>query len=219
MSTIHHLSEHRSIVDQYMLQLRDVNLQQGRAAFRQNIRNIGRVIGYEVSKTLQFVPRTIQTPLQEHSQHSLQDEVVIITILRAGLPLHEGILDVLPEADSGFISAYRKHEADGSFHIEVEYVACPKLDGKVLILNDPMLATGQSFINAMHALEAYGKPKVVHLAAVIASRQGVEYIKDHDEWNFDLWVAAIDPDLNADKYIVPGLGDAGDLAFGPKLQY
>lgn len=199
------------------MHLRDVHLQQGQAGFRQNIRNVGRVIGYELSQTLSYGVKEIETPLRKHQQHRQQDQVVVITILRAGLAMHEGILDVFPEAENGFISAYRKHHEDGSFHIEVEYVACPDLTDKVLVLNDPMLATGGSFLNALSALEEYGKPKTIHLAAVIASEEGVKHVIDNGP-EMHLWVGAIDPELNADKYIVPGLGDAGDLAFGPKLQ-
>lgn len=217
MTQIHNLSASPSAVDNYMYELRSVEVQNDREKFRNNIQKIGRAIGYEISKTLAFTKTTVQTPLKEHVQTVIEDEVVVVTILRAGLPLHEGILDVFPQADNGFISAYRKHDGD-DFVIEVEYVACPSLENKVLILNDPMLATGQSFINAWKALSQFGKPKRVILAAVIGSEEGVQYIQKEAEDSFDLWVAAIDPVLNDQKYIVPGLGDAGDLAFGTKIQ-
>ena len=218
MSRIHNLSEKRSVVDLYMRELRDVNTQSRKEHFRNNIEKIGQVIGYELSQTLTYSDQSITTPLQEMSHPVLTDDLVIVTILRAGLPLHNGILSVFPEAENGFISAYRKHNQDGSFEIEVEYVACPDLTGKTLILNDPMLATGQSFINAWEAILKMGKPSKVHIAAVIGSQEGVDFIKDNAPMDFDLWVAAIDPKLNADKYIVPGLGDAGDLSYGEKLQ-
>lgn len=202
-----------------MRQLRDVNRQTSREHFRKNVEKIGQVIAYEISKKIDYKTEGIDTPLGTIEQNALADEIVVVTILRAGLPLHNGILEVFPEADNGFISAYRKHKKNGEFTIEVEYVACPDIAGKVLILNDPMLATGQSFINAWKALLELGKPKSVHVAAVIASEEGIAYIKENAPSEFDLWVAAVDPELNAEKYIVPGLGDAGDLAFGNKAQH
>lgn len=218
MIHIHELTSQPSVVNRYMAQLRDRNIQQDRSRFRENVRRIGRVIAYELSKTLNFIGTKVVTPLAEHVQADLNDRLVVITILRAGLPLHEGILDVFQEAENGFISAYRKHLEDGSFRIEVGYVACPDLQDKVLILNDPMLATGQSLMTAMAVLEKYGRPKSIHFVSVIGSREGVDYVNQHAPENTHLWIAAIDPMLDEHKYIVPGLGDAGDLAFGPKLQ-
>lgn len=218
MGEIHELSASASVVDEYMKQLRSTDIQQDRGRFRENIRRIGRVSAYELSKTLHYEPTVVHTPMSPHTQRQVGDQLVVITILRAGLPLHQGILDVFPDAENGFISAYRKHHEDGTFHIEVGYVACPNLQDKVLILNDPMLATGMSFVNALTALKKYGRPKSVHLVAVIASKEGVDHVIQNTPPNTHLWVAAIDPVLNDEKYIVPGLGDAGDLAFGPKLQ-
>jgi len=217
VTQIHNLSDSPTAVSNYMYELRSLDVQNDREKFRNNIQKIGRAIGYEISKTLTYKKAVVQTPLKEHAQSVIEDEVVVVTILRAGLPLHQGILDVFPQADNGFISAYRKHDGH-DFVIEVEYVACPSLENKVLVLNDPMLATGQSFINALKALSQYGRPKRVILAAVVGSQEGVEYIQKEAEEPFDLWVAAIDPELNDQKYIVPGLGDAGDLAFGTKIQ-
>ena len=219
MSHIHILSKQKSAANLFMRQLRDIGAQKSRANFRSNIEKIGQIIGYEISKTLDYNEVEIATPLAKMNQDVLADEVVVVTILRAGLPLHNGILEVFPEADNGFISAYRKDNEQGGFTIEVEYVACPDITGKVLILNDPMLATGRSFINAWEALLKMGTPKSTHIAAVIGSEEGVAYIKEHAPSDYQLWVAAVDPELNADKYIVPGLGDAGDLAFGTKLQH
>ena len=218
MKTINHLSKNHSLIDNYIRQLRDINTQGSSELFRENIRRIGRVLAYEISKTLDYSYQMISTPLASHQQAQVSDELVVITILRAGLPLHDGILSAIPEAENGFISAYRKHDNNGGFEIEVGYVACPSLEGKVLILNDPMLATGSSFENAINALSKYGKPKRVHLAAVIASQEGVDYLDQLLDDSFSLWVDAIDPALNEEKFIVPGLGDAGDLSFGIKLQ-
>lgn len=218
LSFLHHLCAKRSILDQYMKQLRSVELQSNKARFRENLHRIGFLMGYEISQKLGYDSQQIQTPMGKHNQSCLKDDVVIITILRAGLPLHDGFLQAFPEAENGFVSAYRKHESDGSFRIEVGYVTCPELTGKVLILNDPMLATGASFENALFALKLFGQPKEVHVAAVIASQPGIDHLNRilSDETN--LWVVDIDPELSVDKYIVPGLGDAGDLAFGSKLQ-
>ncbi|MEQ9188479.1 MAG: uracil phosphoribosyltransferase [Cryomorphaceae bacterium] len=218
MNQIHNLSERDSVIHDFMERLRNVSKQTNRSLFRQNIRSIGRFIGYEVSKTLGYKTIDIQTPLARHEQRVTMDEIVVVTVLRAGLPLHEGILDAFPEAENGFISAYRKHEGD-SFSIEVKYVACPDLTDKVVIINDPMLATGSSMITAWEVLRQYGEPKRVILAAVIASEEGVSYVRDHALGAFDLWIAAVDKELNEQKYIVPGLGDAGDLSYGEKLQH
>ncbi|MEX2595802.1 MAG: uracil phosphoribosyltransferase [Salibacteraceae bacterium] len=214
---IHNLSSERSIVDHYMEMLRSVDLQNDREQFRANIKRIGAILGYEISKELEYETKEIKTPMSKMSHPFLSDRVVIITILRAGIPMHEGVLNTFPKAECGFISALRKHNESG-FHIELEYLACPDLTGKILILNDPMLATGQSFITALDALKKFGLPKRTILTAVIASEDGIINLKDRLTHPFDLWVAAIDPELNKKKYIVPGLGDAGDLSFGTKLQ-
>ena len=219
MSRIKHLSETPSILDEYMAELRNVESQNNRESFRENIRKVGRVLGYEISKTLNFSLSEVQTPLAVHKQNRLADDVVLITILRAGLPLHDGMLSCFPNAENGFVSAYRKHDEAGGFEIEVGYVACPDLTGKVLILNDPMLATGSSFETALKVLEEYGEPRSIHIAAVIASADGVKKLSQSLSEDVQMWIAAIDPDLNEQKYIVPGLGDAGDLAFGEKLQF
>jgi uracil phosphoribosyltransferase len=217
MKSVYNLSDQASAVLNAMEMLRNVQKQGDRSRFRQSIRSIGRFIAYEISKTMSVSKLKIETPLASHEQRVLADEVVVVTVLRAGLPLHEGILDVFQEAENGFVSAYRKHDGE-SFHIEIEYIACPDLTGKVVIINDPMLATGQSMLNAWEALLNYGKPKRVILAAVIASQQGIDHVLRHAPSDFDLWVADVDPELNEHKYIVPGLGDAGDLAFGTKIQ-
>lgn len=218
MSKVHNLSLSSSMIHQYIHDLRNVEVQGNRELFRTNLRRIGRAMGWEVSKHLNYSTQGIETPMGICHQKVLADEVVSVTILRAGLPLHEGILETFPNAENGFISAYRKHNADGSFEIEAEYVACPNLDGKVLILNDPMLATGSSFLTAWTALQKLGTPKEVHCVAVIGSEEGVANLRKEAPAAFDLWIGVIDPELNAEKYIVPGLGDAGDLAYGTKMQ-
>jgi uracil phosphoribosyltransferase len=201
-----------------MKELRSVELQTNRALFRENLQRIGILMGYEISQHLVYDTKQIKTPLGTHNQPILKDEVVIVTILRAGLPLHNGFLQAFPKSENGFVSAYRKHKSDGTFEIKVGYVTCPDLTDKVLILNDPMLATGASFENALIALRPFGLPKEVHLAAVIASQPGINHLDSVLPEDSKIWVVDIDPELNADKYIVPGLGDAGDLAFGSKLQ-
>ena len=218
MSRLKNFSETHSIMDHYLWQLRDKSIHNDPDWFRENLKRVGRVMGYEISKELEYCEKEIQTPMKSMTHNVLGDTVVAITILRAGLPLHDGILSAIPNAENGFVSAYRKHHSDGGFEIEVGYVACPNLDGKVLILNDPMLATGSSFVNALSALRKYGKPKAIHLAAVIASQEGVDKLLQELDSDIKLWIGAIDPELDENKYIVPGLGDAGDLAFGEKQQ-
>lgn len=215
----HNLSIEHSIIHEYMRSLRDVGLQGSKDNFRKNIERIGRIIGYEISSQLNYEMSDVQTPLSHMKHPRLKDQPVIITILRAGLPLHEGLLDVFPEADSGFVAAYRKHEeGSDAFVIDAQYTACPSIDGRVLILNDPMLATGSSFLTAWEVLKQLGTPSAIHFAAVIGSEEGVANLEAEMDMSFNLWVGAIDPELNDQKYIVPGLGDAGDLAFGLKLQ-
>lgn len=216
---INNLSLHNGIIHEYMRYLRDVKLQNNRELFRLNLSRVGQILGMEISKQLAYVPISVTTPLGEAEQKKLEDSPVIISVLRAGLPLHEGLLCVFPEAESGYIAAYRKHVNNGEdFVIDAKYTACPNLEGRTLILNDPMLATGQSFLTAIEVLKAFGKPKHIHLAAVIGSEEGVRNIESAMAEPFDLWIGAIDPFLNSSKYIVPGLGDAGDLAFGEKSQ-
>jgi len=218
MKKTHDLSQSNSVAHDYMKVLRNVVTQNNRERFRLNVKKLGMMLGFELSKSLSYSNERIETPLEEMDHPGISDDVVVITILRAGLPLHEGIVEVFPECDQGFVSAYRKHEDDG-FRIELEYVACPSIEGKVLILNDPMLATGRSMIDTWKMLLQFGQPKHTHIVSVIASEEGVSYVQDNAPGDYDLWVGAIDSKLNENKYIVPGLGDAGDLAFGPKLQH
>jgi len=215
---VHILADHTSILNQYIAEIRDQNIQQDRLRFRRNMERIGEVFAYEISKTLLFSKSVTQTVLGEADTHTLAEQPVVATILRAGLPLHTGLLNVFDSAQNAFVSAYRKHSKDNTFNIQIEYLSSPKLDGKTLILTDPMLATGSSMVLAYKALLSKGIPKHTHIVAVIASREGVEYLRSHmPDNNYTLWLGAVDEELTAHAYIVPGLGDAGDLAYGEKL--
>ena len=212
------LSEQTSILNQYIAEIRDKHIQQDRIRFRRNMERIGEFFAYEISKTLDYKNTITQTVLAEAQTLTLSEQPVIATILRAGLPLHTGILNVLDGAQNAFVSAFRKHHKDNTFEIQIEYLSSPSLENKVLILTDPMLATGSSMVLAYKALLSKGKPKHTHIVAVIASKEGVEYVrKNMPDDNYTLWLAAVDEELTAHSYIVPGLGDAGDLAFGEKL--
>ncbi|ATA88848.1 uracil phosphoribosyltransferase [Capnocytophaga stomatis] len=215
---IHHLGENPSILNRFVAELRDVNIQKDRMRFRKNLERIGEILCYEMSKNLHFEKESITTPLGEKEMQIPKDEVVICSILRAGLALHQGLMNFFDGADNAFISAYRKHTSETEFDILVEYLASPSLENKTLFLADPMLATGRSFVNVYEALSPLGKPKSIHLFAVVGAEEGVEYLKDKFPADTHLWIATIDPKLNEKGYIIPGLGDAGDLAFGDKMQ-
>ncbi len=218
MTTIN-LSEQNSILNLYMAELRDKKYQQNRLLFRNNIRRIGQLMAIEVSKTLEFKPKNITTPLGHIDIALPKDEIVVATVLRAGLPFHEGFLDVFDHADNGFVSAYRMYT--NREHTEVgvhtEYMAAPSVKGKTLIIADPMLATGGSMAASIEALCKTGKPKKIHIACVIATPEGVQTIREVLPEESHIWCAAIDPGMNEHKYIVPGFGDCGDLCFGEKL--
>lgn len=214
---IHNLSQSNSIINQFISELRDVEIQKDRMRFRRNLERMGEIFAYEISKTFSYTQKEVITPLGTSSVPVLTEQPVIGTILRAGLPLHQGILNFFDQADNAFISAYRKHHKDGSFDIKLEYVSSPSLDNRILILADPMLATGSSIVMTCKALLAKGRPKQTHLVAALASSQGLEYVKMHLPSDITLWIGAVDEELTAQAYIVPGLGDAGDLAFGEKL--
>jgi uracil phosphoribosyltransferase len=217
---IHNLSQEDSILNSFISEIRDVNTQTDRMRFRRNIERIGEVLCYEMSKTLDFSPKTITTPLGTSETKLFNNDIVLCSILRAGVPLHNGLLNYFDEAENAFISAYRHHkENPETFEIIVEYLACPGLEGKTLILADPMLATGQSMVATFEALKPFGTPKNIHLVSVIGAQDGVDFINNHFGKDTHLWIAAIDKTLSAKGYIVPGLGDAGDLAFGKKLQH
>ena len=211
------LGKENSLINQFISELRDAEIQKDSLRFRRNLQRVGELCAYEISKKLEWVKKEITTPLGVSEMSVLKEQPVIATILRAGLPFHQGMLNYLDRAENAFISAYRKHHKDGSFEVEVEYMACPDLTDKTLIIGDPMLATGQSLELVLKAMLRNGRPKNVHIASVIGSSQGVEYLKKHLPTNSTIWVGAIDEELTGQAYIVPGLGDAGDLAFGDKL--
>lgn len=197
------------------MQMRDEVYQLNPVLFRRNLTRFAQILGYEISKTLNYESVKTVTPLGEADCNRLADQVVLATIIRAGLPMHEGLLSVFDKAESAFISAYRQHHKDGTFEVSLEYISSPVLDGKLLILSDPMLATGASVIKSLEALMEYGTPKEIHVVSIVASSAGLEYVglKFPDA---RIWIGAEDEELTAKSFIVPGLGDAGDLAYGPK---
>ena len=212
------LSKNNSLLNHWVAELRDVHVQNDRMRFRRNIERIGEVAAYELSKTLQFKSVEVSTPLGIAPTQLLTEQPVLATILRAGLPLHQGMLNYFDKADNAFISAYRKHHPDGSFEISLEYLSCPNLNGRVLILCDPMLATGASLVETIQAIQKTYTPAQIHIVVTIASEKGIAHVEKELGADTPIWCAAIDPVLNDKSYIVPGLGDAGDLAFGTKMQ-
>ncbi|MBR1480525.1 MAG: uracil phosphoribosyltransferase [Paludibacteraceae bacterium] len=216
MKTIN-LSEHDSLLNQYLKEIRSSEIQQDRLRFRRNIERIGEVMALEISRKLHYEEEPVTTPLGVAPVRTIQDRVVLGTIMRAGLPFHQGFLNYFDGAENAFVSAFRQYGRNGQMEIVSEYLAAPSLEGKTLILVDPMLATGMSMEVAYQALLSHGTPSAVHLACVIGTQQAVRYLKKEMPAQVTLWCAAIDPVLNEHKYIVPGLGDAGDLCFGTKL--
>ena len=204
---IHPFDQSPSLFLEFVAELRNVEIQKDRMRFRRNLERIGELLSYEMSKTLPYQTQRVVTPLGEKDIPRIKDKIVVCSILRAGLALHQGILNFFDKADNAFISAYRKHTSPSEFEILVEYLASPSLEGNILILADPMLATGRSFVNVYNSLQRLGTPK-----------EGLEYVSQHFPENAHLWIATIDDHLNENSYIVPGLGDAGDLAFGEKMQ-
>ena len=215
---VHHLEKNNSILNKFIAEIRDINVQKDSLRFRRNIERIGEVLSYELSKNLSFSKVEVKTPLGSKDSFLPKNDIVLCSILRAGLPLHQGLLNYFDDAENAFISAYRHHpNNDENFEIIVEYFASPSIENKTLLLADPMLATGKSLVTVYEAIKKHGNPKEIHIAAVIASKEGINFIKDFFPENTHLWIAAIDDKLNDKGYIVPGLGDAGDLAFGQKL--
>jgi len=215
---VHHLSEKHSLLSNWIAELRDVQIQKDRMRFRRNIERIGEVIAYEMSKHMAQKVVNTTTPLGTHASKILMEQPVIATVLRAGLPMHQGMLNYFDKADNAFISAYRKHHPDGSFEISVEYLSCPDLNNRILIIADPMLATGASLVETIQAITKTQKPKEIHIAVAIASKKGIETIQAALGMDTPIWCGDIDDVLNDKSYIVPGLGDAGDLAYGTKMQ-
>lgn len=214
----HIISEQESLLNHFLAEIRDVNIQKDRMRFRRNIERIGEIMSYEISKKLTFQSVDIQTPLGLKKTSTINDSVVLCSILRAGLTLHQGFLNYFDTAENGYVSAYRHHpNNDDFFEIVVQYQAAPSLENKTVILLDPMLATGQSIVAVLNKLLSKQTPKEIHIAVAIATPEGINYLEKHLPPNYHLWIGALDDGLNEHKYIIPGLGDAGDLAFGEKL--
>jgi len=211
------LNRYSSIFNRYLSEIRDEEIQKDPMRFRHNVERMGELLAYEASRGLNYRQRSVQTPLGIANEMDIGEEPVLVSILRAGLPLHLGVLRMYDRAENGFISAYRKTEIDGDFVIKVEYLASPSLEGKTVFMIDPMLATGQSMVLCHEAILRQGTPERIILISLIGSEEGVDYVSRHFPENTRLYIGAIDPELNSKKYIVPGLGDAGDLAFGNKL--
>ena len=211
------LSEHHSLVSNWIGELRDTSIQPDRMRFRRNIERIGEVAAYEISKFLEHKEVEITTPLGISKQKILKEQPVLATILRAGLPLHQGLLNYFDMADNAFIAAYRKHHPDGSFEISLEYMACPQIENRTIILCDPMLATGASLVKTIEFLAREGTFSEIHIVTVIACTEGIDYVRRHVPKS-KIWCGDIDNELTAKGYIVPGLGDAGDLCYGEKIQ-
>jgi uracil phosphoribosyltransferase len=210
-------SEKHSLLTNWVAELRDVQVQTDRMRFRRNLERIGEVIAYEISKTFAWKDVETPTPMGIANSKVLAEQPILATILRAGLPLHQGLLNYFDKGDNAFISAYRKHNNDGSFEISLDYISCPELENRIVIVSDPMLATGSSLVKTIQYIRDEGHPKEIHVVAAIACTVGIEYVR-RAEPNVKIWCAAIDDELTAKGYIVPGLGDAGDLAFGEKMQ-
>lgn len=216
---LHILSAENSVLGKFIAEIRDREIQKDSMRFRRNLERIAEITAYEISKVLYYKEQTVETPLGEAAVAMIDDDIVVATIMRAGLPYHQGFLNYFDNASNAFVAAYRKTHKDSSFEVKVEYVSCGDLEGKILILVDPMLATGASLVLAHRALcEKGGEPKHTHVAAAVASEQGIDYVKKNmSRSTTTIWAAVVDEELTSKSYIVPGIGDAGDLAYGPKL--
>jgi uracil phosphoribosyltransferase len=210
------LSQQASIANQFLAEMRDEQIQKDRLRFRKNLERLGEILAYEVSKTLTYKEQEVQTPLEKAKIQLPSDQVVLVAVLRAALPFYQGFLNFFDQAESGFIGAFRE-ESGAELTVNLGYHASPNLDNKVLILVDPMLATGQSCVESLQTLLQHGTPKSIHLVAAFAAPEGVEHLKKSITVPYSLWLGTLDAQLNAQSYIVPGLGDAGDLAFGEKI--
>ncbi|HEX8332062.1 MAG TPA: uracil phosphoribosyltransferase [Segetibacter sp.] len=211
------LSDQHSLVNNWVSELRSTEIQTDRMRFRRNLERIAEVAAYEISKELPWEETEIQTPLGTATCKTLKEQPVLATILRAGLAMHNGMLSYFDKADNAFISAYRKHNPDGSFEISLEYMSCPELEDRIVIITDPMLATGSSLVKTIHYMKEEGAPRQIHIVVAIACTVGIEYVQ-REQPDVKIWCGEIDDELTAKGYIVPGLGDAGDLAFGTKIQ-
>ncbi len=218
MKPIKNLGQTDSIFNNFIAELRSENAQGDSMRFRRNLERIGEIFAYEISKNMEYEAREVNTPLGIANMRLLKEKPVLATILRAGLPMHQGLLNYFDDSENAFISAFRKYYRDGSFEIQIDYMSAPDIEGRTLIIADPMLATGKSMMLAYEELLNNGKPKHTHIVCAIASAQGIEYLqKNLSPHNCTIWVGAVDDELTANAFIVPGLGDAGDLAYGNKL--
>lgn len=215
---INNIDKDNSILNSFLAEIRDNKIQKDSLRFRRNIERVSEVLAYELSKKLSYSKSIVSTPLGEKPINLLKDNIVLCSVLRAGIPMHQGFLNYFDKAENAFISAYRNHTNNSNdFVIKVEYFASPKIDDKTLIIVDPMLATGKSLVSVFKAIKAFGQPKEIHIVSIIGSSKGICFLENYFPKNTNLWVASIDNELNEKGYIVPGLGDAGDLAFGEKL--
>ena len=216
MPTVINFQDSNSIYNTFLSELRDKNIQSDAMRFRRNLERLGEISATEISRHLHYRSKNIITPLGTAPMNLIDEPLVLATILRAGLPLHQGLLNYFDAAENCFISAYRKHTSEEEFDVEIEYMSSPGLTGKTVLLNDPMLASGRSMVLAYKALLKRGIPKKIHVVSVIASQEGVDFVKNHLPEDTTIWIGAIDKEMTKESYIVPGLGDAGDLAFGTK---
>lgn len=215
---VYELVKQHSVASHFLAELRDLEVQRDPMRFRRNLERVGEVIALELSRTMEYEPREVTTPLGVAAVSVLREQPVLATILRAGLPMHQGMLNYFDRADSAFVTAYRKHrKGSDAFDIEVEYLSSPSLEDRIVVLCDPMLATGQSMVLVYRALLRLGRPKALHVVSAIASSEGLEYAKLHLPAGTRFWIGAVDDEMTAQSYIVPGLGDAGDLAYGEKI--
>ena len=214
---VKNLSESHSLISNWICELRDVEVQNDRERFRKNLEKIGEACAYEISKTLPWIEKEVATPLGVSVCKVLKNQPVLATIMRAGLAMHNGMLNYFDKADNAFISAYRKHNADGTFEISLDYISCPQMENRVVIISDPMLATGASLVKTLQFIREAGNPSEIHIACALACTVGIEYVR-RAEPKAIIWCGDIDDELTAKGYIVPGLGDAGDLAYGAKVQ-
>jgi len=212
------LGKQNSIFNHFIQEIRDVSIQKDSMRFRRNIERIGEIFAYEISKKMQYQKKDVVTPLGISTESLIQEQPVLATILRAGIPLHQGLLNYFDSSDNSFISAFREHKKEGGFEIKIEYMSSPIIDRRIVVLCDPMLASGNSMVSAIKALLIKGNPKHIHIVAVIASADGIQYLKKNMQFsNCTLWLGAKDAEMTSESYIIPGLGDAGDLAYGTKL--
>lgn len=214
---IHNISLENSVANNFMAEVRDIKVQNDRLRFRKNLSRLGEILAYEMSKSLDFSEKKINTPLTSMNQKVIENQPVLISIMRAGMPFFEGVQNFFDHADAGFVGAFRANDFSTTNLIELSYFAVPNLSEKILVIVDPMLATGKSVVESIAQLKKYGTPRKIFLLAVIAAPEGIKFIADNIQTPIELWCGAIDDKLNDKAYIVPGLGDAGDLAYGPKL--